>query len=519
MDPRDLGSFRCCSKTYNAIVRDILFDDFTFLLRPTSRHICMLEELPTSPWVMSRLRNLKLETGIPLEYADYRYWQAEVYQARTSQWRLSRLSHITFQDYASFHKALQARFSPELQRKYDLFRWHLDREAASATTNRYAWRLAVGLQALKAHIGEVNFVVSMKEPEITLEQVEAFDPGFHHDGHEVLDPQRRVQMRRHSAKAHMANFLAALHLSGIDVKNLRLDNVPPELLGPAPFLAMRRPNGDIGVARSAFNNVPPNHLDMPPFDRFDQREVFDLIIPHLNNLEVSFRSLPYNQWLDERARRALEAWLRINDIHDGPHDNAVTRAMRHLYEVLDQAQDLRRFRFRPEVTEEGRQIHIRDFGDMSRRTVSFDRLTHLQLEGIRFELVDLELILRQDKGLHSLVLLSCALQSSVGRDLNGPDSMYGLIRALRSRGLKSAEISKELLVNEGVWHLHSQDDYSLCPLTEGAYPKESLKSRVHAYITGASNICPLPELKTHDEPVNCQILELWGDNSFHFVPR
>lgn len=96
--PSEIKALRLCCKAFGEIARSSLFDQFEFRLWPSRDKIAQLEQLASTPVIASRLRTLSLTTGVLLEYADYRYWQAQVYKALSSKWSQSMSGHTPSKD-------------------------------------------------------------------------------------------------------------------------------------------------------------------------------------------------------------------------------------------------------------------------------------------------------------------------------------------------------------------------------------------------------------------------------------
>jgi hypothetical protein len=116
-----LRPFRLVCKAFAQIGEEQLFHSFEFRLSPNHHKLYLLEQLAATPSIACRLQCLSVESGIQLEYADYRYWHAQVYQEKTRDWERGFQSKgFTKDEYTRFHEQLQARFTNGLPSKYDL---------------------------------------------------------------------------------------------------------------------------------------------------------------------------------------------------------------------------------------------------------------------------------------------------------------------------------------------------------------------------------------------------------------
>ena len=67
-----LRSFRLTCKAFAQIGEEHLFRDFEFRLYPNHHRLELLKQLAAKPSIATRLRCVSLESGVQLEYADYR---------------------------------------------------------------------------------------------------------------------------------------------------------------------------------------------------------------------------------------------------------------------------------------------------------------------------------------------------------------------------------------------------------------------------------------------------------------
>ena len=270
---KDLKSFRLCCKSFASVGQTNLFSDFDFRLWPSSHRLYQLEQLSSQPDIASRLRCLHFESGIQLEYADYRYWQANVYNDISSERSINQLAtngtHDT--EYGDFHKRLQARFTPDMAHRYKLYRWHLDQEAALVAQIGSKWAMAKSIAALKQHNPNLKFEIAMVEPQITLEDLERFDASrYQHEYPEDPDPRRRVTNRREHCLHHFINFLQAPHLSDCKIDDLTAVHIPHEL-----------------------------------FTHLAATGILEKTFTHLRALDLQIDALPYSDWLSRGGSQII----------------------------------------------------------------------------------------------------------------------------------------------------------------------------------------------------------------------
>jgi hypothetical protein len=232
LPPSSLKVFRCTRKAYAAISEEQLFRSFEFKLSPSHHRLYHLEKLAAHPTIAPRLKCLAYESGIQLEYADFRYWQANIYQ-EFSNARSNGLTSdsVSKDEYTKFHAALQARFTTSMPAKYDLYRWHLDHEASMMAKPCVTSTLVRILDTLSQSSPNLKLKVVMSEPQISLPDLENFHPQeYAHDLSNPFDPRQRVLTRRANTLAHFTHFLEAANLSSIEVTNLSAIALPHQLL-------------------------------------------------------------------------------------------------------------------------------------------------------------------------------------------------------------------------------------------------------------------------------------------------
>src|SRR5438045_1578829 len=171
-----IKSLRRTCKSFAAIGETHLFHNLEFRLFPNRHRLYQLEQLSLHSTIAARLRTLTYESGVPLEYADYRYWRAQIYQAESSKFsRGITTDGISQDEYRKFHANLDSRFTPDMPSKYHLYREHLDQEAAMLALPETLALLSRSMQNLLAKNPSLRMKVVMSEPQITLDELTRFD--------------------------------------------------------------------------------------------------------------------------------------------------------------------------------------------------------------------------------------------------------------------------------------------------------------------------------------------------------
>ena len=466
---RDLKPFRLCCKAFAEIGLTNLFSDFDFRLWPSSHRLYQLEQLTSNPEIACKLRCLCFESGVQLEYADYRYWQANVYNDISSERARNQLATKGTRDgeYGDFHNKLQARFTADMASRYKLYRWHLDQEAALMAQIGATSALAKSIATLKQHSPGLRFKLVMSEPQITLEDLEAFDASqYQHEYPEDPDPRRRVTKRREHCLQHFINFLRAPHFAHCEIDDLTAVNFPHELF-----------------------------TDQAASDTLDKT------FQHLRALDMQVGALPHSDWLSRSGLQVIYSQGR----------NLAARRLRML---LNKPGNLEHLRLEfPESKETEYSFELFDRTNLDRFPRLFlPHLKSFELCRFRSSWEDLEAFLMEAKSLASLKLSYCRLETG---------SMIDLLHFVPRMKLQSVAIHGRWYVDEdaGEWHAHNVDDFtSDCFAAisyEGPYVKNGMKSGVEHFMLKGGE-CPLPRWtpQGHEE----DIWELKGDTSWHYIP-
>ena len=466
---RALKSFRLTCKVFAEIGQANLFSDFDFRLWPSSHRLYQLEQLCGHSEIASKLRCLCFESGVQLEYADYRYWQANVYNNISSERSMNHLASNGTNDaqYGDFHQKLQARFTPEMANRYNLYRWHLDQEAALMAQVGSTKTLAKSIAAMKQHNPTFKFKVAMMEPQITLDDLELFDISQHHHEHpQDPDPRRRVTKRREHCLQHFVNFLQAIRLSNCEIDDLTAVNMPHELFTDPAATA-----------------------------------ILDNTFQHLRALDLQVGALPHSDWLSRSGFQLI-------------YSHGRNLAARRLRALLNQPADLHHLRLEfPEIKVAEYSFELFDRTNLDR----FPRLfvPHLQSLGLcrfRCRWGDLKAFLTEAKSLSTLELSYCRLETG---------SMIDLLHFIPKMKLCSMTMHGRWYVDEdaGEWHAHHAEDFTAdCFASnsyEGPYARNGMKAKIESFMLEGGD-CPLPEWTPQGREED--IWEMKGDTSWHFLP-
>jgi hypothetical protein len=448
-----------------------LFDDFDFRLYPSHHRLYQLEQLAAHPTIALRLKRLSYESGVQLEYADYRYWQANMYQ-RISSARSRGLATNTMSrdEYARFHAALQARFTTDMPIKYELYRWHLDHEASMMAEIRVRNMLTRIMNTLSKGNPNLKLKIVMNEPQIELADLEIFNPEeYSYDLTNHPDPRQRVSQRRENCLAHFLHFLEASTLSELQVTDLCATDLPHQLL-----------------------TVDDGRWWSTLVETFQG----------LNSLDVKIGTFPHSDCLSRGG---------VAEVYFGGRNLAANRLSR----LLNAPSRLETLRLEfPEGKEAAYSFDIFDRTNIDR----FPRLwlanvKTLSLCHFRCNFKDLKALLNAAKKLSSLIMRHCRLDI---------DSMIDLLEFLPELKLKHLSLEGTWKVDDdgGVWHAHTESDFTDCVAAttyEGPYMKHGMRSKIENFALNGGK-CPLPKWQAHDGPRVAEAWEQSGDTSWHYVP-
>jgi hypothetical protein len=193
-----IKSVRRTCKSFAAIGEPHLFRNFEFRLFPSRHRLYQLEQLAVHRTIANRLETLAYESGVQLEYVDYRYWRAQVYQEESSKFpRGITTDGISLDEYRKFHVHLDSRFSPGMGAKYALYREHLDQEATAMAAPEIIAVLSKTMQNLRLRKPSLKMKLVMLEPQITLDELTIFDASCYAcELPPDMNPRWRVQKRR-----------------------------------------------------------------------------------------------------------------------------------------------------------------------------------------------------------------------------------------------------------------------------------------------------------------------------------
>jgi len=469
LEKASLRTFRLTCKAFASIAQEHLFHDFEFRLHPNHRRLHQLEQLAANTSIAARLKCVSLESGVQLEYADYRYWQAQVYHDKSSAWERTLATKGDSRNaYTEFHESLQARFTTDLPRKYELYRWHLDQEAASMAERQVRNVLMRTLSLLRQSCQKLRFKLIMAEPQIQLEELEDFDPQAH-DSDRVFepDPRRRVANRRQHCMDHFINFLHAANLSDCEVSDLTAIDMPHQLL---------------------------------TVDGMHGSEVLEETFQGLQKLDIRIGAFPHSDWLSRSG---------MAEIYFGGR-NLAARRLRMLLNHPSSLEDLS-LEF-PVGTEAEYSFDLFDRTNIDRfPRVWLPHLKTLSLCHFRCSWGDLQAFLLEGKDIMSLVMKDCRLESG---------SMIDLLEYLSERHLPLVVVSGTWYVDDdsGEWHSHGPDDFTNCFAAtsyEGPYASHGMRSKVETFIRDGGK-CPLPKWTMEDNMQH--VWEVMGDTSWHYLP-
>jgi hypothetical protein len=464
---QSIKSLRRTCKSFAAIGETHLFSNFEFRLFPSRHRLYQLEQLALHDTIATRIQTLAYESGVQLEYADYRYWRAQVYQEESSKFsRGITTDGISQDEYRKFHTHLDSRFTPDMGAKYALYREHLDQEATALAAPEIVEVLSKTIRDLHSRNPSLKMKVVMSEPEVTLDELTRFDASCY--ACELLpdlNPRWRVQKRRENCLTHFTTFFEAAFLAKWELFNLAAINLPREIL-------VGRSPRDVEIMNAAFHTV--------------------------QHLRLDIGELPHSDWL---ARGDGDIYHRGRNL-----------AANRLARLLDMTNGLRSLTV--------------DFPAYSRAEYSFeifdrtniDRFPRLWLSGLRVLKLsniqctwdDLKAALEAAIQVKELKLSDCRLETG---------SMIDLIHALGTMRLECVCMDGcwRVYEDEGEWHSHDEAVYTECSVSsyEGPYASKGLRHCIEKFIVEGGK-CPLPAWTADGGEEHTWERE--GDTSWHYIP-
>ena len=308
----------------------------------------------------------------------------------------------------------------------------------------------------------------MAEPQIKLEELEAFDPnGYASDRPYDPDPRQRVTNRRRHCLDHFINFLGAAKLSGYEVADLIAVNIPHQLLTVGGL---------------------------------DDSRVLEETFQGLRKLELKVGAFPHSDWLSRNGGA---------EIYFGGRNLAAGRLkmlLNHPSSLEHLSLDL------PVGLESEYSFDLFNTHNLDRsRRLWLPHLKSLAICCFRCTWADLEGLLNEGRNISRLKLKDCRLETG---------SIIDLLEYLRLRKLPTVQLLGTWYVDEdcGEWHSHSEEDFTSCFAAtsyEGPYAYLGMRLRIEDFINGDSE-CPLRRWTTETDPP--QTWSIDGDTSWHFIP-
>jgi hypothetical protein len=462
LSTKSVKNLRLACRSFAEIGEGHLFNGFEFRLYPQLSRLEQLKQLSFHPTIAPRLKCLCYESGIQLEYADYRYWKAQVYQSATNKFSRGITSDGKSQeDYQQFHTALEARFTPDLGERYEEYRRWLDYQAGiMAHSPETAFVFATTLNRCR---GLTTIKIVMSEPEITLDALTRHKSTAHrYIAADNIQPAIRIEQRRRNCLAHFISLLKAVYSSATVVTELIAIDLPKAMLNGTKYEA----------------------------------DIMNRVFHHLRHLDLKLSEFPHSDWL---SRGGETSYFRGRNI-----------AAMTLRKLLNEPKDLQRLALSfPTGREAEFSFDIFDRTNLDRFPRSWvPGLRHLSLANFLCSWEDLNELLKDARNLKSLTLREATMETG---------SMISILTAVHELKLDDVCIDGTWTVQEdaGEWHSHDEDNFYDCEHYEGAYAVKGLRSKIESYIINGG-LCPLPGWTAdgHED----RIWELEGDTSWHYIP-
>ena len=214
-----------------------MFKDFEFRLYPTEARLDELRQLSLHPTIASRLKSLCYESGIQLEYADFRYWKAKLYQSETSNFdRGIAPDGASQEDHQQSHRTLETRFGPNLEAQYENYRRWLDNQAGVLANSPQTF--SVFASVLSKCLSLTTIKLSTSEPEITLDELTTYaSKNQRYTEPDNVRPATRIGKRRRNCLSHFTSLLEAVYSSSRVVTDLVAIGLPKAIFNTTDYEA------------------------------------------------------------------------------------------------------------------------------------------------------------------------------------------------------------------------------------------------------------------------------------------
>lgn len=457
-----IKNLRLVCKSFAGIGERHLFNDFEFRLYPQLSRLNQLKELSHHPTIAPRLKCLCYESGIQLEYADYRYWKAQVYQSETNNFSRGITSDgISQEDYQQFHNSLEARFTPDLGERYEEYRRWLDHQASIMAHSPEVPSVFASTLSRCHRLTTIKIV--MYEPEITLDDLTMHASRDHrYIATDNLQPATRIEQRRGNCLSHFVSLLKAAYSSDRIISELVAIDLPKAMLGSTNYKA----------------------------------DIMSGVFYTLKHADLKISEFPHSDWLS-----------RGGEINYFRGRMIAAMTLRKLLNIPEDLQGLS-LTF-PTGREAEFSFYIFDRTNLDRFPRKWlSNLKQLKLSNFLCTWADLRQLLKDASNLKSLTLREATMETG---------SMICLLTTLRELNLDNVCIDGRWKVQEdgGEWHSHDEDHFYDCEHYEGPYATNGLRRMIESYIIRGGS-CPLPEW-TQDGHED-KIWELEGDTSWHYIP-
>jgi hypothetical protein len=461
LDTQSIKSLRIACKSFAEIGESHLFNEFEFRLYPQLSRLGQLRELSEHPTIASQMQCLTYESGIQLEYADYRYWKAQVYQAETNNFSRGITSDGKSQDeYVRFHTALEARFTPDLGERYEEYRRWLDHQAGLMAHSFVVPSTFASTLSKCSSLKTIKIVMS--EPEITLDDLATHTSNGHrYVAPDNCQPGKRIEQRRENCLLHFMSLLKAVHFSGRFIRELKAIDLPKAMLNSTDY----------------------------------ELDIMNSVFQPLKNLEIKVSEFPHSDWL---SRGGEATYFRGRNL-----------AAMTLRKLLNEPRELQSLDLTfPKAREAEFSFDIFDQTNLDR----FPRkwlpgLKQLALSNSLCTYSDMQALLNEATGLESLTLRDATLETG---------SLPELLVVLHKMKLKDVCIDGHLNVPEdsGVWHSHNKDNYYECTHYEGTYATNGMRSKVESYIINGGE--PPLIVANYDNHAD-MFWPIYNDTSWHLI--
>ena len=471
-------SLRQTCKLLSDLGEDVVFSNFEFRLYPQVERIRAFSHMAQCSRISKRLKCVSYESGVLPEWQNYRLWESHEKSRCEAEFSEKHASKYILRDlYHTLRLDLDARFTSELPRQYEMYRWWLEEQARLMGETKRAIELVSILRRVP-WIEEVKLI--MKEPIIRLEDLEKNPERYRCQVPDGIEPRERIRNRRNNTIKHFCTLVRALRI----------------LQNDGPQMAIRRIKTHLPREILSSETLLP---DLDSADRVQGARIhadFHAVIASLVAMDLDFVTFPHSDWL-ERGGDAI--YTRGRDL-----------GSLRLMTLLNLSRDLRKLSLNfAEARKAEFSYALFDTTNLDRFPRTWvPRLKDLTLRNFTCNWGDFSALVSEMAAVKSLTLIDGQVETG---------SLIWVFRLLQNRldlDHFSIEGSWTALEDDGAWHSRGSSNSAGCLDYPGPFPAvKGLRYRIEQFVVDGGD-CPLPVWGRDENARSTWDSE--SDGSFHY---